>query len=315
MNRIEVVEKHLPTPPLLILPAVAEALRAGGPVVALESTIISHGMPYPDNVQCAREVEEVIRKNGAVPATIAILEGVIHVGLSPEALERLGRLGPKVRKCSRRDMALALGRKENGATTVSATMMVAYMAGIKVFVTGGIGGVHRGVESTMDISADLTEFSRTPVAVVSAGVKSILDIPRTLEVLETQGVTVVVLGSSEFPAFYTRHSGVEAPVRVDTIEDAAGVVTAMAKIGQSGALIAVPIPTAEEADASTVNAAIQQALAEANQKKVHGNSITPFLLKRVNELTKGQSLKSNIALVKNNAKLGAQLAVKVSEAR
>eukprot|EP00760_Papus_ankaliazontas_P004280 PhM_4_TR1176/c0_g1_i1/m.14205/K16329/psuG; pseudouridylate synthase len=311
MHRVDTLQSHLNSGlPIKVHPDVARALKNGDPVVALESTIISHGMPYPENVQCARGVEDVVRKNGATPATVAILSGVIHVGLTSDELELFGKLGPaKIRKCSRRDMPLILGQRLHGATTVSATMMVAHMAGIPVFVTGGVGGVHRGGEHTMDVSADLTELGRTPVCVVSAGVKSILDIPRTLEVLETQGTTVMVLGADEFPAFFTRKSGAKAPMRVDTTAEAATVVGPMRRLGLSGAIVAVPIPAEHEADGEIVAKAIDVALAEAAEKKVLGNDITPFLLKRVNELTQGRSLKSNIALVMNNARVGAEIAV------
>eukprot|EP00759_Apiculatamorpha_spiralis_P031367 PhF_6_TR33018/c0_g1_i1/m.48664/K16329/psuG; pseudouridylate synthase len=311
MNRVSTLQSHVL--PLKVLPEVQQALQNKKAVVALESTIISHGMPYPDNFKCALEVEDVVRQHGAVPATIAILDGVIHVGLSRSDLEKLAT-AKNVRKCSRRDIPIAVAQKEVGATTVSGTMMVANMVGIRVFVTGGIGGVHRHGESTMDISADLTELGRTPVAVVSAGVKSILDIPRTLEVLETQGVTVAVVGSNEFPAFFTRKSGSPAPLTVKSEKEAGGIVKVMSQINQSGALFAVPIPSSFEADAAIVDTAIQQALKEADEKKIAGFAITPFLLKRVNELTKGQSLKSNIALVKNNAKVGALIAVAATSA-
>jgi pseudouridine-5'-phosphate glycosidase len=229
--------------PLSYSPEVAEALRQGRPVVALESTIISHGMPYPANVKTAQEVEQVVRSHGATPATIAILDGRIRVGLTPAELETLGKLGHKAQKCSRRDLAYVLATKTPGATTVAATMLIAHMAGISVFVTGGIGGVHRGAESTMDISADLTELGRTPVAVVCAGVKSILDIPKTLEVLETQGVSVVALGTNEFPAFFTPHSGCEAPLRVNSPSECAQMIDAAQRLRlDNGMVIAVPIP-------------------------------------------------------------------------
>lgn len=237
---------HAHSLPLTFSPEVAAAMQRGGAVVALESTIISHGMPYPQNVETAREVESVVRQHGATPATIAILDGCIRVGLTDVELDTLGRLGHKAQKCSRRDLAYVLATKTPGATTVAATMLIAHMAGIPVFVTGGIGGVHRGAETTMDVSADLTELGRTPVAVVCAGVKSILDIPKTLEYLETQGVAVAALGTSEFPAFFTPHSGSAAPLRVETPRACAEMIAASQRLRlDSGMVIAVPIPAAQ----------------------------------------------------------------------
>jgi pseudouridine-5'-phosphate glycosidase/sugar/nucleoside kinase (ribokinase family) len=297
-------------------PDVAAALDAGRAVVALESTIISHGMPYPANIQTAREVEEVVRNSGAVPATIAILDGVCCIGLSDDELNRFAVLGAagKVAKVSRRDLAACVARSGHGGTTVSATMLLADMAGVRVFVTGGIGGVHRGGELSLDISADLCELGRTPVCVVCAGAKSILDIPRTLEFLETQGVAVLALGTDEFPAFFTRRSGCPAPTRVETAHEAAAVVHSSSTLGlSSGTLVAVPIPESAEAEAGKVQGAIEQALAEAGAAGVAGRDTTPFLLKRIAELTGGDSLASNIALIKNNAAVGAQIATSLAE--
>jgi pseudouridine-5'-phosphate glycosidase len=289
---------------------VYEALSHGRAVVALESTIISHGMPYPQNLETAKEVEAIVRENGAVPATVAILDGVPCVGLSAEELERLANLGTKARKTARRDIAYAVATRANGATTVSATMIFASMVGIHVFVTGGIGGVHRHGENTLDISSDLTELGRTPIAVISAGVKSILDIPRTLEYLETQGVCVAAYQTDEFPSFFTEKSGCKAPCRIDTPQDTARLIDANMKLKLgTGILIAVPIPKEHSASGSLIESAIQKALKEARDNDITGNAETPFLLARVNELTGGASLSSNIALVKNNALVGAKIAV------
>ncbi|XP_027079697.1 pseudouridine-5'-phosphate glycosidase [Coffea arabica] len=299
-----------------ISPEVSEALSLGKAVVALESTIISHGMPYPRNLEVAKEVEAVVRDNGAVPATIAILDGTPFVGLSSEQLEMLAKLGKKVRKTARRDIAHVVATRGNGATTVSATMIFASMVGIPIFVTGGIGGVHKHGENTMDISSDLTELGRTPVAVISAGVKSILDIPRTIEYLETQGVCVAAYGTDEFPAFFTESSGCKAPCRVDTPEDCACVIDANTKLNlKTGILIAVPIPREHSASGNLIESAIQRAIQEAREKSIIGNAETPFLLARVNELTGGASLAANIALVKNNASIGARVAVALARLR
>ncbi|KAI3920456.1 hypothetical protein MKX01_000795 [Papaver californicum] len=295
---------------------VFDALSNGRAVVALESTIISHGMPYPQNLQTAKEVEAIVRENGAVPATIAILDGVPCIGLSNEQLERLASLGTKAQKTARRDIAHTVATGGNGATTVSATIFFASMVGIPVFVTGGIGGVHRHGEKTMDISSDLTELGRSPVAVISAGIKSILDIPRTLEYLETQGVTVASYKTHEFPAFFTETSGCQVPCRVDSPEDCARLIDANLKLGLgSGILIGVPIPKEHAASGRMIESAIQIALKEARDKNVSGNAETPFLLAKVNELTKGASLASNIALVKNNALVGASIAAVLSKLR
>lgn len=299
-----------------ISPEVSDALSNGHAVVALESTIISHGMPYPKNLETAKEVEAVVRDNGAVPATVAILDGVPCIGLSMEELEKLANLGHKAQKTARRDIAHVVATRGNGATTVSATMFFASMVGIPLFVTGGIGGVHRHGEHTMDISSDLTELGRTPVAVISAGVKSILDIPRTLEYLETQGVCVAAYRTNEFPAFFTETSGCKVPCRVDTPEDCAQLIDANLKLELGGGiLIAVPIPKEHSASGSLIESAIQRALDEARDKNIIGNDATPFLLKRVNELTGGASLASNIALVKNNALVGAKVAVALAKTR
>eukprot|EP00756_Hemistasia_phaeocysticola_P055800 Hpha_TRINITY_DN31783_c0_g1::TRINITY_DN31783_c0_g1_i1::g.116341::m.116341/K16329/psuG; pseudouridylate synthase len=302
--------------PMKVNPEVAAALAEGRAVVALESTIISHGMPYPQNVETARRVENVVRDGGAVPATIAVLGGVIRVGLSADELETLGRLGKKVTKCSRRDLAFVLAHGGDGATTVSATSLIAEMAGIEVFVTGGCGGVHRGGQDSMDISADLTELGNTRVAVVCAGVKSILDIPRTLEYLETQGVPVVTLGNQEFPAFFTAHSGQDSPMVAKNPEEMARMVHFQREMGlRGGLLFAVPIPEDQAAGAAHIQKATLDALAEADQKGIAGKEITPFLLLRIAELTKGESLAANIALVLNNAKVGASIAVEASRLR
>ncbi|EKX36981.1 hypothetical protein GUITHDRAFT_158632 [Guillardia theta CCMP2712] len=280
------------------------------PIVALESTIISHGMPYPSNYNMALEVEEVIRAGGAVPATIAILHGQIHVGTSREALHLLAERGQRVRKTASRDLPLLLSSQQDGATTVSSTMKIASMAGIRVFVTGGIGGVHRGAETTGDVSADLTELASSPVAVVCAGAKSILDIPRTLEFLETFSVPVMSYQSDSFPAFFTRSSGCPSQIRVDTPEHVAQIISNMSRLGmKGGAVLGVPIPEESAAEGEQVEKAIHKALMEAQEQRVEGNRVTPFLLKRINELTQGESLRANVALVKNNAKIGASVAV------
>ncbi|KAK3145417.1 hypothetical protein QOZ80_3BG0252590 [Eleusine coracana subsp. coracana] len=297
-----------------VAPEVTAALARGAAVVALESTIISHGMPYPKNLQTAMEVEAIVRENGAVPATIAILDGVPHVGLSSEQLKRLAISGTQFQKTARRDIAHVVACGGNGATTVSATMFFANKVGIPIFVTGGIGGVHRHGEQTMDISSDLTELGKTPVAVISAGVKSILDIPRTLEYLETQGVTVAAYRTNEFPAFFTEVSGSQVPCRVDSPEECARIIYANRNLHLgSGILIAVPVPKQHAASGNIIESAIQKALKEAGDKGIIGNAITPFMLERVKELTGGSSLEANIALVKNNALLGAKIAVAFSK--
>ncbi|WP_174732845.1 pseudouridine-5'-phosphate glycosidase [Mesobacillus harenae] len=291
---------------------VLEARRTNKPVVALESTIISHGMPYPQNVKTAKEVEEIIRENGAVPATIAILNGKIKIGLSDEELEFLGK-SPDIEKASRRDLPYLLASKKNGATTVAATMICAELAGIKVFVTGGIGGVHREAETTMDISSDLQELAKTNVAVVCAGAKSILDIGLTLEYLETQGVPVAGYGTDALPAFYTRTSPYKVNFRIDTPHDAAEMLAAKWSLGlQGGVVIANPIPEADALEEGFITAVIEKALGDAKENNISGKEVTPFLLGKVKELTEGTSLTANIALVKNNAKVGSQIAVQLN---
>ncbi|MFD2367677.1 pseudouridine-5'-phosphate glycosidase [Pseudoduganella sp. GCM10020061] len=294
---------------LLLSPEVASARAAGKPVVALESTIISHGMPYPQNVQTAKEVEQVIRDAGAVPATIALLDGKICIGLSDAQLELLGT-SPDAIKVSRRDMAYVLSKRLVGATTVAATMICARMAGISVFVTGGIGGVHRGAETSFDISADLQELARTDVAVVCAGVKSILDIGLTLEYLETLGVPVVSVGQPGFPAFFTRESGFKADFQLDTPLEQASFIHTKWQLGlHGGVVVANPVPEASAMPKEEIDRITGQALREAGERGVTGKAVTPFLLARIKELTQGRSLATNIALVKHNAVVGAQLAV------
>ena len=293
-----------------IKPEVAEALAAGKPVVALESTIISHGMPYPQNVETALQVEQIIRDNGAVPATIAVIGGRLKAGLTAEEIEYFGKKGQAITKASRRDLAVLCARGMDGATTVTTTMIIAHMAGIKVFATGGIGGVHRGAETTMDISADLEELGQTPVMVVCAGAKSILDLGLTLEYLETKGVPVIGFGTEELPAFYTRQSGFGVDYRVDTPAELAKIFQASHDMGlKSGMLVTNPIPEEFAMPKSVIDAAIDQAIAECNANGIHGKETTPFLLARVAELTGGDSLASNIRLVFNNAKIAAQTAV------
>ena len=295
---------------LLILPEVASALADGRPVVALESTIISHGMPYPQNVEMATEVEGIVRAGGATPATIAVLDGVCCVGLSPEQLERLAT-EHGVHKATTRDLPWLIATRSTGATTVAATMRIAALAGIRVFATGGIGGVHRGAATSFDISADLTEMAVTPVAVVSAGIKSILDIRLTLERLETLGVPTVVNGSDDFPSFYSRTSGLPAPRRVDGPEALARLLHATwNELGLStGISIANPIPVADEIPAAEIGVYIDEALHELDVQHISGQDVTPFLLKRIVERTEGRSLVSNIALVRNNAATAAAIAV------
>ena len=295
-----------------IAPEVQKALDEGRPVVALESTIISHGMPYPQNVETALKVEQIIRDNGAVPATIAILGGRLKAGLTAEEIEYLGKKGQDVTKASRRDLAVLVSRKADGATTVTTTMMIAHMAGIQVFATGGIGGVHRGAETTMDISADLEELASTPVMVVCAGAKSILDLGLTLEYLETHGVPVLGYGTKELPAFYTRKSGFEVDYRVDTPAELAAAFRASLDLGlRGGMLVTNPIPEEFAMDHEVINRAIDEAVAQANAQGIHGKATTPFLLAKVKELTGGDSLDSNIQLVFNNARLAAQTAAEL----
>ena len=291
-------------------PEVAAAIAEGKPVVALESTIISHGMPYPQNVETALAVEKIVREQGAVPATIAIIGGRLKAGLTAEEIEYFGKKGQAIHKASRRDLAVLCARGEDGATTVTTTMIIAHMAGIKIFATGGIGGVHRGAETTMDISADLEELGQTPVMVVCAGAKSILDIGLTLEYLETKGVPVIGYGTDELPAFYTRESGFGVDYRIDTPEELAAAFKAAHEMGlKSGMLVTNPIPEEFAMPKATIDAAIAQAVAESVEKGIKGKETTPFLLARVSELTGGDSLASNIQLVFNNAKVAAMTAV------
>ncbi|MCO5732824.1 pseudouridine-5'-phosphate glycosidase [Rhizobium sp. SSA_523] len=288
---------------------VADALAAGGPVVALESTIITHGMPYPANLETALGVETVVRDNGAVPATIAVINGALRVGLERDELEMLAQAKDVV-KASGRDLAVAMVRGQSAGTTVSATMLLADLAGIDIFATGGVGGVHRGAEQTFDISADLTELGRTRTAVVCAGVKSILDIAKTLEYLETQRVPVIAYGSDDFPAFFTRSSGFKADHRLDTPEDIAKAMHLHHQLGTgTGLLIANPIPEAAALQPSFIDNTIADAVREADARGIGRKDLTPFLLGRINELSKGKSLEANIALVKNNAALAARMAV------
>ena len=297
-----------------IAPEVAEALAAGKPVVALESTIISHGMPYPQNVETALNVEKVIRDNGAVPATIAVIGGRLKAGLSPEEINYLGKTGTAVAKASRRDLPALVARGADGATTVTTTMIIAHMAGINVFATGGIGGVHRGAEVTMDISADLEELAQTPVMVVCAGAKSILDLGLTLEYLETKGVPVIGYSTDELPAFYTRKSGFGVDYRVDSPEELAAMFRAQRELNyKGGMLVTNPIPEQYAMDKEVIDKAIEQALAEAKEQHVHGKETTPFLLARVVELTGGDSLESNIKLVLNNATVAAKTAAELAK--
>ena len=295
-----------------IAPEVAEALAAGKPVVALESTIISHGMPYPKNVETALEVEKIIRDNGAAPATIAIIGGRLKAGLSADEIEYFGKKGAEIAKASRRDLPVLVARGQDGACTVTTTMMIAHMAGISIFATGGIGGVHRGAETTMDISADLEELGQTPVMVVCAGAKSILDLGLTLEYLETKGVPVIGYGTEELPAFYTRKSGFGVDYRLDTPKELAEAFYAQREMGlKGGMLVANPIPEQYAMDADVIGRAIDQAVAESREQGIHGKATTPFLLARVKDLTGGDSLASNIQLVFNNARLAAQTAAEL----
>jgi pseudouridine-5'-phosphate glycosidase len=294
-------------------PEIKSAISDGRPVVALESTIISHGMPYPKNVETALAVEQIVRDNGAVPATIAILDGRIKIGLTPDEIEVLGKSHDAV-KASRRDIPFILAKGLTGATTVAATMILADLAGIRIFATGGIGGVHRGAQETFDISADLQELGKTNVAVICAGAKSILDIGLTLEYLETQGVPVVGYGTDELPAFYTSKSGYPVDYRLDTTEELAKALRTKWDLGlNGGVVIANPIPAEYEMDPVVINAAISAAVKEAEEKGIKGKESTPFLLAKVKELTDGASLDSNIQLVYNNAKIGAQIAVALSK--
>lgn len=302
-----------PHPDLVLTEEVAQALRDGSPIVALESTIISHGMPFPQNVEMATEVERIVREGGAVPATIAILDGRPRVGLGNEDLHLLAT-SSDVTKISTRDLPYAVAKGIHGATTVASTMRLAALAGISVFVTGGLGGVHRGAERTFDVSADLTELSKTNVAVVSAGVKSILDIGLTLETLETLGVPVVAYGTEEFPSFFSRSSGHAAPMTLDTPAEIAAMMAAKWRLGMDGGVAIVnPIPADDEIPADEIGIIIEQALADMDAKGIHGKDATPFLLGRIVEITDGASLAANIALVNNNARLGATVACAYAE--
>lgn len=297
-----------------VAPEVAEAVKNNKPVVALESTIISHGMPYPQNVETALNVEKVIRDNGAIPATTAIIGGRLKAGLSKDEIEYLGKTGQGVTKVSRRDIPVIVAKGMDGASTVATTMIIAAMAGIKIFATGGIGGVHRGAQQTFDISADLEELAHTPVTVVCAGAKAILDLPLTLEYLETQGVPVLGYQTEELPAFYTRKSGLSVDYRIDTPQELAKVIHVKKELGlQGGILVTNPIPEEYSMDPDTINRAIDQAIEESKQQGIHGKDTTPFLLARVKDITGGDSLDSNIQLVYNNAKVAAQTAVELSK--
>lgn len=299
-------------PDLHISSEVTRALAEGQPVVALESTLITHGLPYPGNVETALSMEKAIRDGGAIPATIAVLKGRITVGLSTSEIESLGKQPTgSVRKCSRRDLPIAVGLGEDAATTVAGTMIVAHMAGISVFATGGIGGVHRG--QPFDVSADLIELGRTPVAVVCSGAKSILDLPLTLEVMETQGVPIIGLGTDTLPAFYTRSSGLPVDTCAETPQQVAQIIAAARRLqAEHGILITVPVPAEDELPESVAEQAIQQATEEAAQQNVHGKDVTPFVLRRVVELTGGQSQRANMALLINNARVAAQIATELS---
>ncbi len=296
------------TLPLTYAPEVAKARTQGAALVALESTIITHGMPFPQNVETARAVEAEVRAHGAVPATIAIMGGRIHIGLTDAELDALGK-SRDVAKLSRADLAACLATGGIGATTVAATMICAHLAGIKVFATGGIGGVHRGAEDSFDISADLMELAQTPVTVVAAGAKAILDLPKTLEVLETQGVPVIAFGQDEFPAFWSRGSGLRAPLRMDRAEDIAAAHRMRGLLGlPGGQLVANPIPTADEIPRAVIDPVIEAALVEASAQGIAAKAVTPYLLGRIFELTEGRSLAANIALVRNNARLAVAIA-------
>ncbi len=295
---------------------VNRAQAAGLPIVALESTIIAHGMPYPQNVETALLVESAVREQRAVPATIAVLGGKLKIGLTANELNMLGKKGRAVIKCSRRDLPLLIAKKLDGATTVSATMIAAAMAGIEVFATGGIGGVHRGAAETLDISADLQELARTNVAVVCAGAKSILDLPLTLEYLETYGVPVIGWQTDEFPAFYTRSSGLPVDYRMDDLAELAQAIRAKWQLGlHGGVVVANPIPAEFSLSKSMIDTHIQQALAEAKRQNISGKAVTPFLLEKIEQLTGGSSLQSNIQLILNNARLAAQLAANMLKNR
>jgi pseudouridylate synthase len=303
----------VPTAPVVLTDEVASALAAGRAVVALESTIVTHGMPYPRNLETALGVEDVVRAHGAVPATIAMVDGRPRIGLEPVELEKLAA-GEGVAKASRRDLAALAAKGRSAGTTVAATMFLAHSAGIRIFATGGIGGVHRGAEITFDISADLDELARTPVAVVSAGAKSILDLRRTLEVLETRGVPVIGVGTDQFPAFFSRSSGLPVDHRVDTPEELARVIAAHLALGlPSGMLVANPVPEADALDGDEIDETIDEAVRDAERAGVGRRELTPYLLGRIVELSGGRSLTANVALVRNNAELAARTAVALSQ--
>lgn len=294
--------------PMILSAEVQTAQAAGNAIVALESTIITHGMPYPQNVEVARQVEADIRAQGAVPATIAVIKGALHIGLTDQELDELGQ-SKGVAKLSRADMAACIATGGTGATTVAATMIAAHAAGISVFATGGIGGVHKGAEASFDISADLQELAQTPVTVVAAGAKAILDLPKTLEVLETLGVPVISVGQDDFPAFWSSSSGLTAPLRMDDPEHIARAHKTRTELGvPGGQLIANPIPAKEEIPGETLAPIITQAQQDAERHGISGKGVTPYLLQRIYELTEGRSLTANIALVRNNARLAAQIA-------
>ena len=301
------------SPFLKLSPDVTGALAANRPLVALESTIITHGMPYPQNLEMAGKVESIIREAGAVPATVAIMDGAFRVGLTTDDLERLARTGMQAAKASRRDVAALLNSGGTAGTTVATTMQAADMAGIRVFATGGIGGVHRGAETTFDISADLEELGRTPVAVVCAGAKAILDIPKTLEVLETKGVPVIGYGTDEFPAFWTRSSGYPVDHRLDTPEAVAALIETQFSLGLGGVLVGNPIRAEDELDAGFIDENIGKAIADADRQGISRKDLTPYLLRRIFKLTGGKSLVSNIALVENNARVAAAIAVALAD--
>lgn len=301
----------MPEKYIQILPEIATAIAESKPVIALESTIICHGMPFPKNVETALRVEQEVRKNGAIPATIAIIDGIMRVGLTEKDINHLGKKGVAVTKVSRRDLPFIIAQKKDGATTVAATMMIAHMAGIQLFATGGIGGVHRGASQTFDISADLQELAHTPVAVVCAGVKSILDLGLTLEYLETYGVPVIGYQTNELPAFYTRKSGHALYYKLDSPKEIADTLNVKRWVSKGGTVIANPIPQEFEMPKAKIDKAIESALKKAEEKGITGKSITPFLLSEIEKITKGNSLASNIQLVLNNAALAAQIAVQM----
>ncbi len=297
-------------PYLSLSPEVQAALQENRPVVALESTIIAHGMPFPQNVETALLVEKTVREAGATPATCAIMGGRLTAGLSPDQIELLGKEGAMIPKASRRDLAYLVSQGKHGATTVASTMIVAHLAGIRIFATGGIGGVHRGAATTMDISADLQELAHTPVAVISAGAKSILDLGLTLEYLETMGVPVLGYRTAEFPGFYTRRSGFGVDFRMDTAEEIARLLKTKWELdARGGVLIANPVPEEHQLDADLMEKTIAEAMAEADKQGIRGKAITPFLLAKIERLTGGRSLETNIALVLNNVRLGGEIAV------